>query len=73
MSQISKFQRGEFKKPRAFCLSLVCKQADPLISDYNRYVDLNFGIEKFVGKDTIFCPDCEHALVWRRFKASLED
>jgi hypothetical protein len=71
MSQIQSYQKNKLKRYRAFCLSLECKKRDPEISDYNRYTDLNFGIEKLVSKDVIFCPDCEHALVWRRFNASV--
>lgn len=73
MSKITKYQKGKLVKYRAFCLSLACKAGKEGVSTYERYTDLNFGIEKQVGKDTIFCPDCEHALVWRRFKASLEN
>lgn len=41
---------------RAFCGSEIC----------DKHGETAYGIQKLVAKHTSFCPDCGHALVWKK-------
>ena len=49
-------------EPKAFCSSLNCMGA----YDYSRYNKL--GVQKYVKKTTVDCPDCGNSLFWVKDK-----